>query len=46
LFEAIEREQEARLEGITFNLHPFYCSAALMQVVPIHNTIQSKSVAD
>jgi uncharacterized protein YciI len=31
---------------LVMELHPWYGSAALMQVVPIHNTIEKKSVAD
>lgn len=32
--------------SLVMELHPFYCSAALMQVVPIHNTLQSKNITD
>jgi uncharacterized protein YciI len=41
-----ETDPAIKAGTLIMELHPFYCSAALMQVVPIHNTIQSKSVAD
>jgi len=31
---------------LTMELHPFYCSAALMEVVPIHNTIQKVNITN
>jgi uncharacterized protein YciI len=31
---------------LVMELHPWYGSAALMQVVPIHKTLEKKSVAD
>ncbi|RWY57179.1 YciI family protein [Mucilaginibacter gilvus] len=31
---------------LVMELHPWYGSAALMQVVPIHNTLEKKSVAE
>nr|WP_294949060.1 YciI family protein [uncultured Mucilaginibacter sp.] len=31
---------------LVMELHPWYGSAAIMQVVPIHNTLEKKSIAD
>ncbi len=41
-----ETDPAIKAGTLIMELHPFYCSAALMQVVPIHHTIESKSVAD
>ncbi|AYL94014.1 YciI family protein [Mucilaginibacter celer] len=41
-----ETDPAIKAGTLVMELHPFYCSAALMQVVPIHNTIQKQSITD
>ena len=41
-----ETDPAIKAGALIMELHPFYCSAALMQVVPIHNTLQKKSMTD
>lgn len=41
-----ETDPAIKAGALVMELHPFYCSAALMQVVPIHNTLQKKSMTD
>lgn len=41
-----ETDPAIKAGSLVMELHPFYCSAALMEVVKIHHTLESKSVAD
>ncbi len=41
-----ETDPAIKAGSLVLELHPFYCSAALMQVVPIHNTLQKKSMTN
>lgn len=41
-----ETDPAIKAGALVMELHPFYCSAALMQVVPIHNTLQKKSMTN
>ena len=41
-----ETDPAIKAGSLIMELHPFYCSAALMQVVPIHNTLQKQSITD
>jgi uncharacterized protein YciI len=41
-----ETDPAIKAGELTMELHPWYGSAALMEVVNIHHTIESKSVAD
>jgi uncharacterized protein YciI len=41
-----ETDPAIKAGTLVMELHPFYCSAALMQVVPIHNTLQKQSITD
>ena len=41
-----ETDPAIKAGALVMELHPFYCSAALMQVVPIHNTLQKKSMTE
>ncbi|MEO3403790.1 YciI family protein [Mucilaginibacter sp. CAU 1740] len=41
-----ETDPAIKAGTLVMELHPFYCSAALMQVVPIHNTLQKQSMTD
>lgn len=41
-----ETDPAIQAGALIMELHPFYCSAALMEVVPIHKTIQAKSITD
>ena len=41
-----ETDSAIKAGALVMELHPFYCSAALMQVVPIHNTLQKKSMTN
>lgn len=41
-----ETDPAIQAGSLIMELHPFYCSAALMEVVPIHNTIQAKKITD
>lgn len=41
-----ETDPAIKAGTLIMELHPFYCSAALLQVVPIHNTLQKKSMTD
>ena len=41
-----ETDPAIQAGSLIMELHPFYCSAALMEVVPIHNTIQAKKISD
>lgn len=41
-----ETDPAIKAGTLVMELHPFYCSAALMQVVPIHNTLQKKSMTN
>ena len=41
-----ETDPAVQAGSLIMELHPFYCSAALMEVVPIHNTIQKENITD
>jgi uncharacterized protein YciI len=41
-----ETDPAIQAGSLIMELHPFYCSAGLMEVVPIHKTIQAKSMTD
>jgi uncharacterized protein YciI len=41
-----ETDPAIQAGSLIMELHPFYCSAALMEVVPIHKTIQKSSMTD
>ncbi len=41
-----ETDPAIQAGSLVMELHPFYCSAALMEVVPIHNTIQKEKITD
>jgi uncharacterized protein YciI len=41
-----ETDPAIKAGSLVMELHPFYCSAALMEVVKIHHTLESKSVVD
>ncbi|MDN3549517.1 YciI family protein [Mucilaginibacter aquaedulcis] len=41
-----ETDPAVKAGSLVMELHPFYCSAALMEVNSIHHRIESKSVAD
>jgi uncharacterized protein YciI len=42
----VETDPAVKAGVFSFEMHPWYGSAALMQVVPIHNTIQKSSLTD
>ena len=42
----VETDPAVKAGVFSFEMHPWYGSAALMQVVPIHNTIQKVSLTD
>jgi uncharacterized protein YciI len=41
-----ETDLAVKAGSLVMELHPFYCSAALMEVNNIHNKLQSKSITD
>jgi len=41
-----ETDPAIKAGSLVMELHPFYCSAALMEVNNIHNKLQSKSITD
>ncbi len=41
-----ETDPAIKTGTLIMELHPFYCSAALMEVVNIHGKLQSKSITD
>jgi uncharacterized protein YciI len=41
-----ETDPAIKAGSLVMELHPFYCSAALMEVVDIHSRLQSKSITD
>ncbi|MEN0056315.1 MAG: YciI family protein [Mucilaginibacter sp.] len=41
-----ETDPAVKAGSLVMELHPFYCSAALMEVNSIHNKLQSKSITD
>ena len=41
-----ESDPAVKAGSLIMELHPFYCSAALMEINNIHHRIESKSVAD
>ncbi|NHA06777.1 hypothetical protein G7092_23440 [Mucilaginibacter sp. HC2] len=41
-----ETDPAIKAGTLIMELHPFYCSAALMEVVNIHSKLQSKSITD
>jgi uncharacterized protein YciI len=41
-----ETDPAIQAGSLVMELHPFYCSAALMEVTTIHHQIESKSVVD
>lgn len=45
--KALTETDPAIIAGsLVMELHPFYCSAALMEVTGIHNKLQSKGITD
>lgn len=42
----VETDPAVKAGVFAFEMHPWYGSAALMQVVPVHNTIQKSSITD
>jgi uncharacterized protein YciI len=41
-----ETDPAIKAGSLIMELHPFYCSAALMEVVKIHHTLESKNFSD
>ncbi|WP_419699420.1 YciI family protein [Mucilaginibacter sp. NFX135] len=41
-----ETDPAIKAGSLVMELHPFYCSAALVEVVNIHSKLQSKSITD
>jgi len=41
-----ETDPAIKAGSLIMELHPFYCSAALMEVVKIHHTLESESFSD
>src|ERR1700754_3679464 len=41
-----ETDPAIKAGSLIMELHPFYCSAALMEINSIHNKLQSKSITD
>jgi len=41
-----ETDPAIKAGTLIMELHPFYCSAALMEVVKIHHTLESASITD